>query len=132
MDNIDQQLSDIFSGLKSEKIAGEFSANVMKRIETERIIREKRKENLIQSVFLIFCTFAFITSMLLLNRYFFHIKIETIESATKGYLNDFAIMFRNESVSRWSIIAVNTIILILLEQFLARKFSGKINKKESN
>ena len=126
MDNIDQQLSDIFSGLKSEKIAGEFSANVMKRIETERIIREKRKENLIQSVFLIFCTFAFIASMLLLNRYFFHIKIDAIASATKGYINDFVIMFRNESVSRWSIIAVNTIILILFEQFLARKFSKKI------
>lgn len=89
-------------------------------------LREKRKEDFSQALFLIFCTVAFITSMFLFNRYFFHIKADAMTSVTKGYINDFAIMFRNESVSRWSIIAVNAIILILLEQFLSRKFSKKM------
>ncbi|MFA5850738.1 MAG: hypothetical protein WC833_12775 [Bacteroidales bacterium] len=126
MDNQDQQLSDIFSRLKSEKIAHNFSSNVMNRIEEEKIIKEKRNENLTQYLFLLFCTLAFIASMFLLNRYFFHIKADAMTSVTKGYINDFIIMFRNESVSRWSIIGVNTIILIIFEQFLERKFSKKI------
>ncbi len=126
MDNLDQQLSDIFSRLKTDKLDNNFSLDVMNRIEEEKIIKEKRKENMTQSLFLIFCTLAFIASMFLLNRYFFHIKADAITSVTKGYINDFVIMFRTESVSRWSIIAVNTIILILLEQLLARKFSKKI------
>jgi len=98
----------------------------MNRIEEEKIIRERRRENLTQSLFLIFCTLAFISSMLLLNKYFFHIKPDALTSVTKGYINDFVIMFSKESVSRWSIIAINAIILILFEQFLARKFSKKI------
>jgi len=126
MDNLDQQLSDIFSRLKTDKMDNNFSTDVMTRIEEEKNIKEKRKEDLTQSLFLVLCTLAFIASMFLLNRYFFHIKADVITSATKGYINDFAIMFQNESVSRWSIIVVNTIILILLEQLLARKFSKKI------
>ncbi|OFY41114.1 MAG: hypothetical protein A2X18_12205 [Bacteroidetes bacterium GWF2_40_14] len=103
-----------------------FSTDVMKRIEEEKNRREKRNENITQSLFLIFCTLAFIASMFLLNRYFFHIKADAMTSAIKGYINDFAIMFRNEYVSRWSIIGVNTVILILLEQLLSKKFSKKI------
>jgi len=133
MDNFDRQFGEMFSQITQEKIPAGFSAKVLKKIEVEKERRIKLKEELFQWLFISISAIILCLSMFLLNKYYFHEELSSLSVLIRTKLLDIKDMFKGESVSLWStigwlIIGANTIILILLEQFLSRIFSEKLKR----
>jgi len=126
MDKFDQQLKEIFSQLNSEGIPKSFYSKINEKIEAKKELNNKRKENLFQALFMTVLTIGFFGCMFFLNVYYFHIEPEAFSVKAKTILLNMLDMFHSNYVSQWSIVGVNVLILILLEQFLSRKLSKKL------
>lgn len=126
MDKFDQQLKEIFSQLNSEDIPKSFYSKIDEKIEAKKELQNKRKENLFQALFMTVLSIGFFGCMFFLNVYYFHIEPDDFAVKTKNIILDMSEMFHSNSVAQWSIVGVNTLILILLEQFLSRKLSKKL------
>lgn len=125
MDKFDQQLKEIFSQLNCEDIPKGFYSKIDEKIEAKKELLNKRKENLLQALFMIVLSIGFVGCMFFLNVYYFHIGPDTYAVKDKSILLGMSEMFQSKAIVQWSIIGVNALILILLEQFLSRKFSKK-------
>lgn len=128
MDNLDNQLRDIFSKWKNEEVPEDFSDKVVEKIEVEKEKRIRRNENLFQSLFITLSAIVFCVCMFSLNRYYFHIEIDTMVIKTNSIFSDMKGMFQSNIIISWPIICINALILILLEQFLSKKLSKKFNR----
>jgi len=125
MDKFDQQIKKIFSQLNCEDIPKGFYSKIDEKIKAKKELQNKRKENLLQALFMIVLSIGFVGCMFFLNVYYFHIEPDTYAVKAKSILLGMSEMFQSKAIVQWSIIGVNALILILLEQFLSRKFSKK-------
>lgn len=126
MDNLDRQFGEMFSQIRREKVPADFSAKVLKKIDAKKERRIKLNEELFQGLFISIYAIILCLTMFLLNKYYLHADFGSVTAMIRNMFVDISDIFKRESVFQWSIIVVNTMILIFLEQFLSRKLSKKL------
>jgi len=126
MDKFDQQLKEIICQNKSENIPIDFYSKIDKKIEARKEQLNRRKEVLLQVFVMAILSLAFFGCMFFLNLYYFHVEVDALTAKPKDMLNHMSQMFNSNAFKQWSIVCVNALILILLEQFLSRKLSRKL------
>lgn len=126
MDNTDNQLKELLSQFKSEDTSSDFSDKVFHKIAQEKERKAIRRENINDILIVSVTSVVFIICTYLINRCFFHIEISSLAKKAMKIISGMkeALLVRPSAL--WTIITINSAILILLEQLLSRKFSDKI------
>lgn len=126
MDNTDNQLKELFSQFKSEDMSSDFSEKVFYKITQEKERKAIRRENINDILIVSVTSVVFIICTYLINRYFFHIEIRSLANKAMKIISGMKEALFVRPSALWTIITINSAILILLEQLLSRKFSDKI------
>ncbi len=126
MDNTDNQLKELFSQFKSEDMSSDFSEKVFHKITQEKERKAIRRENINDILIVSVTSVVFIICTYLINRYFFHIEIRSLANKAMKIISGMKEALFVRPSALWTIITINSAILILLEQLLSRKFSDKI------
>ena len=122
MDKKDEIIKDLLYEIDDKSVPLSFADRVSSKIESEKLRREKRDE-IIQIIIVSICTSALlIFSFIYLNNRYFNLSLEDFRLfnsglGTNNLLSRVKGIFLNDGTLIWYIIAANTALLIVIQQF---------------
>ncbi|PKP00368.1 MAG: hypothetical protein CVU13_02360 [Bacteroidetes bacterium HGW-Bacteroidetes-8] len=122
MDKKDEILKDLLFEIDDKSIPHSFARRVSSKIDSERVRRERRDET-IQIIVVSLCASALlIFSFIYLNNNYFNLSIEDLRLfnsnlGVKQLLYRVKWIFINDGTLLWYILAANTALLIVIQQF---------------
>lgn len=122
MDKNDEMIKDLLFEINDDSIPLSFAHRVSSKIDSERVRRERRDET-IQVIVVSLCAFALLLfSFIYLNNNYFNLSIEDFrlfnsDLGVKHLLYKVKGIFINDGTLLWYILAANTALLIVIQQF---------------
>lgn len=136
----DKYLKDIFSAGVNDAVPFSFVAGVNRKIEIERALRAKRdsrKEIIHQAVFFVTALAMLIAAFIYISKNYFDINFSVTFSAAEDFNSGVKSaglrlkeVFLNPDSVVWYIIALNTALLVVLQQVMQRKLHASNNKNK--
>ncbi|MDP3435729.1 MAG: hypothetical protein Q8S04_00645, partial [Bacteroidales bacterium] len=119
----DELLRDLLNEINNKSVPLSFAERVSSKIESERVRRERLDET-IQIIVVSLCASALlILSFIYLNNKYFNLSLEDVSlfnsnSGVKHLLSRVKGIFLNDGTLLWYILAANTALLIVIQQFV--------------
>jgi hypothetical protein len=136
MDEKDEIIKDLLFEINDKSIPLSFERRVLAKIESERVRRERRDETIQIIVVSLSASALLILSFIYLNNKYFNLSLEDFRlfnsnSGVKHLLSRVKGIFLNDGTLLWYILAANTALLIVIQQFLQHYLysSGKMGNK---
>lgn len=140
MDSDDKYLKDIFSDSVNDAVPFSFIAGVNRKIEIEKLARSKRvlrREIFTQVLFFAAALSILIVAFIYIGRNYFDINFSfTFSAADKFNLGVKSAglrikeVFLNPDSIIWYVIALNTALLVVLQQIIQRKLHTTYKKNK--
>ncbi len=136
MDKKDEILKDLLFEINDKSIPHSFARRISSKIDSERVRRERRDET-IQIIVVSLCASALLFySFLYLNNNYFNLSIEDFRLfnsnlGVKPLLYRVKGIFINDGTLLWYILAANTALLIVIQQF-AQNYMCSSGKSGNN
>ena len=133
MDEKDEIIKDLLCEINDKSVPFSFVRRVSSKIESERLRRERRDEIIQIIIVSLSASALLIFSFIYLNNKYFNLSLEDFSlfssnSGVKHLLSRVKGIFLNDGTLLWYILAANTALLIVIQQFVQNYLysSGKM------
>ena len=132
----DELLKDLLNEINDKSVPLSFAGRVSSKIESERL-RRGRRDEAVQIIIVTTVALALlVTSFIYLNNRFFNLSPEDFRLfnstlGVKHLLSRIKGIFLGDGALLWYIIAVNTSLLIIIQQFAQNYIQSKKNGNHS-